>query len=82
MHGLYVIIIIIIAKIYRIVGWKLHCVSKKHVTTSLTINWSRIVRLQLFWQTYYQEYRPSTDVFIFPTHLFRALTLPWEIVET
>jgi len=27
------------------------------------------------WHTYYQEYRPLTDVFIFPPHLFRALTL-------
>ena len=30
----------------------------------------------------YQEYRPLIDVFIFPPHLFRALTLPSEIVET
>ena len=27
--------------------------STKHVTTSLTISWTRIVRLQQFWYTYY-----------------------------
>jgi len=36
---------------------------------------------KIFWHTYYQEYRPSTDDFIFAANLFRALTLPWEIVE-
>jgi len=35
-----------------------------------------------FWHTYYQDYRPSTDVIIFPPGLFCAITLPWEIVET
>jgi len=34
-----------------------------------------------FWQTYYQECRPSADVFIFPPHLFCAPALPWETVK-
>jgi len=37
---------------------------------------------KIFWHTYYQEYRPSTGIFSFPPHLFRAATLPWETVET
>jgi len=61
---------------------KLHCVPKKHVTTFLMISWSRTVRLQNFWHTYYQEYRPSRYVFSFSPHLFSAATLPWETVET
>jgi len=55
---------------------------KNHVNTFSTISWTRIVRLQQFLADYFQEYRTSTDVFIFPPHLFRALTLLWEIVET
>jgi len=43
------------------------------------IRLSRIVRLQRFLA---QDYRPSTDVFAFPPYLFRAVTLPWETVET
>jgi len=36
-----------------------------------------IVRLEQFWHTYYQEYRPLTDVFfIFPPYLFHSPTLP------
>jgi len=54
--------------------------SKKHVTTSSTISWTRIVPLQPFWHIYYQDNMPSTDVFIFPPHLFSAATLPWETV--
>jgi len=62
----------------------LHCVSKKHVTTFSTIS---SIELELsvysnFWHNYYEQYRPATCFFIFPPHLFRALTLPWEIVET
>jgi len=34
-----------------------------------------------FWHTYYQKYRPSTGIFSFPPHLFRAATLPLETVE-
>ena len=48
---------------------------KKHATTSSTTGWTRIVCFQHLWHTYYQEYRPLTNVFIFPPHLFRALTL-------
>ena len=44
------------------------------------LNWN--VRLQHFWHIYYHECRPSTDVFIFPPHLFCAPTLPWETVKT
>ena len=29
---------------------------------------------QIFWHTYYQEYRPSTGIFSFPPHLFRVPT--------
>jgi len=42
------------------------------------ISCTRIVHLQQF----AAHLLPSTDVFIFPPHLFRAFTLPWEIVET
>jgi len=42
------------------------------------ISCTRIVRLQQF----AAHLLPSTDVFIFPPHLFHAFTLPWEIVET
>jgi len=56
--------------------------SKKHVTTSSTISWTRIVHYNSFWHTYFQECRPSIDVFIFPFHLFCAATLPWETVKT
>jgi len=35
-----------------------------------------------FWHTYYQEYRPSTGVFVFPPHLFCVPTLPWETGKT
>ena len=46
-----------------------------------------IVELELslykdFWHTYYQEYRPSSGVFIFPLYLLSAATLPREIVKT
>jgi len=34
-----------------------------------------------FWHTCYQQYEPSTGIFSFPPHLFRAATLPWETVE-
>jgi len=44
--------------------------------TSSTISGTRIVSF------HYQQYRPSTGVFIFPPHLFRAPTLPWETVKT
>ena len=64
----------------------LHTVSqKKHVTKSSMISQTRIVRLQQFLShlLIYQDYRPLTDVFfIFPPHLFRAPTLPWETVKT
>jgi len=50
--------------------------SKKHVTTSSTISWTGIVRLQQF----LAHLLPSTDVFIFPPHLFCAPTLPWKTV--
>ena len=48
------------------------------------ISLSRTVRLQRFLAliTYYQQYRPSTGIFSFPPHLFRAATLPWQIVKT
>jgi len=62
-----------------------HCLTK-HATTSSTISWTRIVRLQQVWHTVYQQYRPSTDVFIFQPHLLRfrvpVPTLPWETVKT
>ena len=48
---------------------------KKHVTTFLMISWSRIVRLERF-------LAHLLGIFIFPPHLFRAATLPWEIVKT
>ena len=35
-----------------------------------------------FWHTYYQEYRPLIDIFIFPSHLSCTSTLPWETVKT
>ena len=46
---------------------------RKHVKTFST-SWTKIARLQQFCHTYYHEYRPSTDVFIFSPHLL-ALTL-------
>ena len=42
----------------------LHCVSK-NTWTSSTQSWTRLLSVyNNFWHTYYQEYRPSTDVFI------------------
>jgi len=35
-----------------------------------------------FWDTYYQEYRPATVVFIFPPHPIRAPSLPRETDKT
>jgi len=60
----------------------LHCVPKKHVTTSTMITRTVIVRLQYFWHTYYWEYRPSTGVFIVLPYLFHVPTVPWETVKT
>jgi len=46
---------------------ELHCVpKKKHVTTYWAIELELSV-CNKFWHTYYREYRPSTDVFYFPT---------------
>ena len=54
---------------------------KKHVTF-LMISDVELSVYKDFWHTYYQEYRPSTGVFILPPYLFSAATLPWEIVKT
>jgi len=67
-----------------IVPCKLHCVTKK---TYMWLHLWRWFELELsdcnnFWHTYYWEYRPLIDVFIFPPHLFHAPTLTWEHVET
>jgi len=35
-----------------------------------------------FWHSYYQEFRPLTDVFIYPPYLCRAAILPWETATT
>ena len=35
------------------------------MTTTSTITLTRTVRIQIFWHTYYLDYRPSTGVFIF-----------------
>jgi len=39
-------------------------------------------RLQQFLHTYYQDDRPSTDIYILPPHLYSAAALPWETAET
>jgi len=48
------------------------------------ITWTIMSVCDIFWQTYYREYRPSTGFFIFPPYLFYvpASRLPWKTVET
>ena len=37
------------------------CLKKKHGTKSSTITWTRIVRLQYFWYTYYSDHTRSSN---------------------
>ena len=60
----------------------LHCVPKKHVTTFLMISWSRTVRLERSLAHLLLRVQAIDRCFIFPPHLFRVATLPWEIVKT
>jgi len=72
--------IVLRSSFYCPTGHIIHCVPE-NVTTFSMISWTRLLCLPIFLH-YYWDYRLSTDVYIFPPHLFSAAALPWETVTT